>query len=227
LAVSLNAGTILSDSLQLSYTTSNRAGFFNSSGTSVSTGSFSADGWSGSADGTTNVTGGSFSYPLAVSLTDVSVTCESEDGCGLLQLTYEAVFAIASPTPELDGAAPYSVSLTGSGPVVGYYDYQIGTEQGYYTGNKSGSITAGTYSFSTSGNLGPGNFSLGNGNVSILAAFAVNSANYGETISLPGSFDITVGAPDAPEPGTLPLISGALAIALGVWARRRQCARVR
>jgi hypothetical protein len=232
LALSLSAGTITSDSLSLTWYTTNYSSSVASPGTigtSVTTGQISVDGWSGSAELTTNVAGdGSFGSPSTVSLTNVSLTCESATGCGNIMLSFDATFNFASLPPEIAGAAPFGVSVTGSGPDA-FFDYFIQTGDSYAVGNVQ-FLSGGGYNFSVSDFMGPGNGSAPN-TVEIEGSFSVPSANYGDQISLPGSFDMQVGTDDnpAPEPGTWLLGSGGFAIAFAAraWRRRRQVASVR
>lgn len=232
LALSLSAGTITSDSLSLTlYTTNSSLSVSNPDtiDSGVTTGSFSVDGWSGSADLTTNVAGdGSFGFPLTVSLTNVSLTCGSDDGCGTIELSFDTTFDFTSLPPEVTGAAPFGVSVTGSGPAADFsYFIQTGNS---YAAIDEPSLASGSYNFSVSDFMGPGNGSAPN-TVEIEGSFMVPSANFNDQILLPGSFDTQLGTDDnsAPEPGTWLLGSGALAIAFAAraWRRRRQVASVR
>lgn len=227
LALPFSAGALTSEFLFLSY--SGGDGSYGEVDNSISgfvpglsTSTFTSAGWIGSADFTTNIIGGSLSFPLSLNLTTANLTCADTDGCSSLDLSFFATFDFASMPPELDGAAPFSVSVTGSGPA-GEFEYGIGTNEGYGVQVNYIPFSSGTYSYSNPGFLS--SESGAGSNLLVIGDIEVSGGQFGDTFSLPDGFDFQVGSSDtsgAPEPGTWLLTSGAFAIAFArrVWRRR-------
>ena len=228
LAASLSAATITSDSLSLSfYSNGVSTGPYTSVGPGVSSGAATVDSWTGNASLVTNIVGGSFNFPLSLALTGLSFTCGSAT-CPSLEIDFSGQFFLAGDNPEIHGAAPYQVSLSGTGPGV-TLDYTIDVSDGYGVSGSSVYDSGPSYTFNDSGYLGiPRNLTATDGSevVTIFGSLITdNGLPSGTTITLPDSFVTNVGPQSGvPEPGTL--LSGASALALGLvaFARRRRSA---
>ena len=178
--------------------------------------------------------------PYTIDLTNLSVTCLNQNGCK------SALFSFEDDLLLSDGSSfykqPYSVGVTGTGDVDVFPFYQA-TVNGLDAFRVNAALNAGTYNFQTSGTIG--NVSSGNftfdprgpfGNVSVgnftdpqgfvlKGSFAISGAEFNQTVSLPHSFEVTLGAApvsSSPEPGTWWMAGGCLLSAIIVLAARRR-----
>ncbi|HVV46461.1 MAG TPA: hypothetical protein VHC72_14710 [Bryobacteraceae bacterium] len=177
--------------------------------------------------------------PYTVSLTNLSATCINESGCKSSGFSWEDDVVFADGTPFLKG--PFSASVTGSGDVDAF-PFVSATVNGLNSFRASAGLNAGIYNFQTSGlignvstapftnpggifgNLSAGNLSNAQGFV-IKGSFALSPAAFNQTVTLPHSFELTMGAaPEStsPEPGTWWMASGCLLSTLVLFASRRR-----
>lgn len=189
---------------------------------------FTAGGWTGSAElVATGAPGATFASPYEIDLTHVSLVCGADPGqtCSALMFSFNDNVILSTGSDFAN--QPYSISLTGSGPAATLSLSANSSSKPIFPAVSNQTVAGGDYSFSSSGLIG--NISAANlsGTVNFLIAgsFGVASGNPGDTISLPDSFALTLGAAPVtatPEPATWALAGGFLLIGIGAIGRLRR-----
>ncbi len=237
LASSLHAGYVMSQDLLLQFNDNGKTLAQTESTTTntakVDLNELNSDEWLGTGSVVSSGAAGlTYALPYTVALTDVSLTCSNQAGCsGGFHFTDTVTFSDASDFAN----QPYSIFVKGDGP--GTFLFLSGKTGGFdAVGQVNAFLPDGTYDFKSSGLIGnvtvglPSSASLGNATspvtFQISASFFMDSSEYGQTVSLPHSFELMLGpeaaAPTgAPEPGSLALAGGCLLSGLAAFAWKR------
>jgi hypothetical protein len=159
--------------------------------------------------------------------TDMTLTCASAEGCGLIDIRFQATNAMLDDSPSPAGTATVDLGLDGTAT-----EAVVGSATICITGPHAicAPDLSGTHSFSTSFD---GAFSAStNGAVPVSSGFSVYGQieifhlDNGNSVSLANSLDIdadiepALGAEPVPEPGTLALTVPPLLLLLGVGLRK-------
>ena len=156
-------------------------------------------------------------------LTDMTLTCDDESGCGLIDIRFEALNAVMDDGPAPGGVVDVDLNLDGSATqaIVGSATLCIAGPHAICTADLSG-----THSFSTSFD-GPFSGSVSGAvpaspGLSVYGEIEIDALGDGQSVTLANSLDIdstiepAVGSGITPEPGTLALTAAPVLLLLGL-----------
>lgn len=163
-------------------------------------------------------------YQSLLRLTDLTLTCDSEGGCGLIDIDFQANVAEFGATPVGESVVTVNLNLDGSSPadINGAVNLCISNHHSICTSTLSGphsfettfSGVGGSVTGSTSGQI------VALSGFTVYGQLEVDALNPGQSLTLLNSLDIGVGVEAVPEPATFGLVAAALLLfGLAYWRK--------